>query len=206
MPNSYQNYLISHRHTFIHNSYEGSLVMRSRILAFATILLCSWVASFAQSTQTVEESKLIAAPPVPSEQRSQFEQTIKDVHFDFDRADLTAEDRRILASNADWLKAHPGVLVTVEGDADDRGDIVYNLVLSGNRAIVTKNALIELGVPADQIAFATGWGKLYPVCQQSDESCWSQNRRAHFSTWPPAEESKGATVARSTTSSITEIP
>jgi len=91
--------------------------------------------------------------------------------------------RQTLASNAQWLKAHPDIYITIEGDADERGDIVYNVDLSDKRAIATRDALLRLGVPPQQIVFATGWGKLYPICNQTDESCWSQNRRAHFARW-----------------------
>jgi len=141
----------------------------------------------AQNSGSVDGAKLVAAPPLTSEQQQQFEQEIKDIHFDFNRADVRDEDRSILSSDAEWLKAHPDVMITLEGDADARGDIVYNLVLSGARAAVTKDALVQLGVPAGQIAFATGWGKLYPVCAEQDESCWARNRRTHFAAWPRPE-------------------
>jgi hypothetical protein len=67
------------------------------------------------------------------------------------------------------------VLVTLAGDADERGDIVYNVALSDRRAIATRDALVELGVSPDRILFATGWGKLYPTGTESEESCWSQS-------------------------------
>ena len=66
---------------------------------------------------------------------------MKDVRFDFDRAELRDEDKATLAANAQWLKAHPDVYITLEGDADERGDIVYNLVLSGERASVTQRCI-----------------------------------------------------------------
>jgi len=136
----------------------------------------------------VGEVKLPPVPPLPPSEQQQFQQDVKDVHFDFDRSELRDEDRTILAGDAEWLKAHPSVYVTLEGDADERGDIVYNVVLSDRRAIVTRDALVELGVPSDRILFATGWGKLYPICVQSDESCWSQNRRTHIEPWQPTPE------------------
>ena len=111
------------------------------------------------------------------------DQNVKDIHFDFARADLRPEDQSILQADAQWLKDHPGVIVTIEGDADERGDIVYNLALSDFRATTAKDALVSLGVPAGQIVHAVGWGKLYPICMQSEESCWEQNRRAHFEAW-----------------------
>jgi peptidoglycan-associated lipoprotein len=121
-------------------------------------------------------------PPTPAAME-QVRDNVKDIHFDFDRADLRPEDRSTLEADAQWLKAHPETIVTIEGDADERGDIVYNVDLSQKRASTTKDALVAMGVPADQIVFATGWGKLYPACEQSDESCWSENRRAHFRAW-----------------------
>ncbi|MBV9341067.1 MAG: OmpA family protein [Acidobacteria bacterium] len=116
-------------------------------------------------------------------QQPEIEQNLKDVLFAFDRYDLTADDQQLLKAGADWLKANPKVYVIIAGDADDRGSIVYNLALSQRRASVTRDALIEMGVPAEQIVFATGWGKLYPICAQAEEACWSRNRRAHFSRW-----------------------
>jgi peptidoglycan-associated lipoprotein len=121
-------------------------------------------------------------PPNPAATEA-VRDNVKDIHFDFDRADLRPEERATLDADAQWLKAHPDTIVTIEGDADERGDIVYNVDLSQKRASVTKDALVAMGVSADQIVFATGWGKLYPVCEQSDESCWSENRRAHFRAW-----------------------
>lgn len=124
-------------------------------------------------------------PPTPPPVRQDFRQNVKDVYFDFNRSNLTPDDQATLQKNAEWLKAHPDVVFTIEGDADSRGSIVYNLYLSDERALAARDELKKLGVPENQIVFATGWGKLYPVCQQEDESCWSQNRRSHFAAWPP---------------------
>jgi peptidoglycan-associated lipoprotein len=144
-----------------------------------------------QTTSTPE----VAPPPAPAPQRQEFQQNVKDVYFDFNGADLTAEDRATLQKDADWLKAHPNAFFTIAGGADERGEIPYNLFLSDQRALVTRDALVREGVPENQILFATGWGKLYPVCTQSDESCWSQNRRSHLAPWPPAGENPLGTSA-----------
>lgn len=179
--------------------------MRFHILGSLAILSLSIGVTLAQSNQAPpadssrsagqssttapqNDSKLVATPEASPQKLAEFTQAIKDIHFDFDRAALRPEDQAILASNAEWLKSHPDLLIVLEGNADTRGDIVYNLVLSGERASVTRDALIQLGVPADRIVFATGWGKLYPICPEQDESCWSQNRRTHFEMWPPAPQ------------------
>ncbi|HXZ33325.1 MAG TPA: OmpA family protein [Terriglobales bacterium] len=168
--------------------------MTHRIVTLAAVLLLSAGSAFSQSLVSKANDDVFAAvdgfggvsldslPPTPSEQR-EVQQNIKDIHFDFDRADLRPEDRLILESDAQWLKANPNVFVTIEGDADERGGIVYNVVLSDRRAATTKDALVSMGVSPDQVVYATGWGKLYPICEQSDEICWNQNRRAHFAPW-----------------------
>ncbi|HXZ42068.1 MAG TPA: OmpA family protein [Terriglobales bacterium] len=167
--------------------------MRQRVLSLSVLVLLAAGSLSAQSHLVLKASDgttggigaaspIAALPPSTTEQR-EVRQNIRDIHFDFDRADLRPEDRSTLESDAQWLKAHPDTLVTIEGCADERGDIVYNVVLSDERAATAKDALVALGVPAGQIVYATGWGKLYPICFQSDEGCWSQNRRAHFEPW-----------------------
>jgi peptidoglycan-associated lipoprotein len=126
----------------------------------------------------------VPAVPVPTDtQRQDFHQSVQDIHFDFDQADIRPVDQSTLQSNAQWLQSHPNTFITIEGHADERGDIVYNLALSDIRAQATHDALMRMGVPEKQIVFATGWGKLYPVCAEADENCWAQNRRSHFTLW-----------------------
>jgi peptidoglycan-associated lipoprotein len=167
--------------------------MKLRILSIAATLLFLAGSLYAQSLLTsLSDDALVTggdagAPvsviPPSAAERQLVQQNVRDIHFDFNRADLRPEDRSTLEQDAQWLKAHPDSVITIEGDADERGGIVYNVALSEQRASVTKDALVSMGVPADQIVFATGWGKLYPVCFTSDESCWSENRRAHFAAW-----------------------
>jgi peptidoglycan-associated lipoprotein len=124
-------------------------------------------------------------PATPAPQRLEFQNHVQDIHFAFNSWGLSPEDHTILQQDADWMKAHPDLLFTIEGDADERGSIFYNLYLSQERAVATRNNLESMGVNPDQILFANGWGKLYPTCEQGDESCWAQNRRSHFAAWPP---------------------
>jgi peptidoglycan-associated lipoprotein len=83
-----------------------------------------------------------------------------------------------LRSDADYLRQHPDARLWIQGYADVRGDIFYNLVLSYRRAQFVKNQLVKSGVSESQIGFATGWGKLYPVCQANDDDCYQKQRRA----------------------------
>lgn len=131
----------------------------------------------------VENAPVLQSPVLNPAQKQMVEQSVRDIHFAFDRSDITPEQKAVLQADAEWLKAHPNNFIVIEGDADERGGIAYNVALSDRRAIAARDALLAMGVPASQIVFAEGWGKLYPICNQSDEACWQQNRRAHISLW-----------------------
>ena len=104
---------------------------------------------------------------------------LPDIHFDFDSSELREGDRQTLNRNAEALKKFDFIKVTVEGHADERGTVEYNLALGDRRARAAYDYLTSLGVPADRLKVVS-YGKEVPLCQQSTEECWSRNRRAHF--------------------------
>ncbi len=111
-----------------------------------------------------------------SPQVQEFTQNVKSVLFPFNVYNK-AVNPQVLDANADYLKQHPGTQFWIQGRADNRGDVVYNLALSYRRAQFVKSNLLQRGVPESQVGFCTGWGKIYPVCSQDDDSCWQENRR-----------------------------
>ena len=102
-----------------------------------------------------------------------------DVYFDYDESTLTDDTRDKLSRNADLLKSQPQFQLTVEGHADERGTNEYNLALGERRANAVKDYLASLGVAATRLR-TISYGEERPVCTESAESCWSQNRRAHM--------------------------
>jgi peptidoglycan-associated lipoprotein len=77
------------------------------------------------------------------------------------------------------MKANASARVTIEGHCDERGTNEYNLALGNRRAAAALSYLKTLGV--DESRFETiSYGKEKPLCTDSKESCWSQNRRAEF--------------------------
>jgi len=104
----------------------------------------------------VENASVPQAPVLNPVQKQTVEQSVRDIHFAFDRSDITPEQRAVLQADAEWLKAHPNNLIVIEGDADERGGIIYNVALSDRRAIAVRDALLAMGVPASQILFAVG--------------------------------------------------
>ena len=108
---------------------------------------------------------------------------LKDVFFEFDRYDLSADARAVLRANADWLKSNPAVRVEVEGHCDERGTNEYNLALGAKRAQAAREYLATLGVSSERLS-TTSYGEGIPVCREANESCWNQNRRARFVIMP----------------------
>jgi peptidoglycan-associated lipoprotein len=102
-----------------------------------------------------------------------------DVYFEYDESSLSDDARAKLARNADLLKSQGQFLVTIEGHADERGTNEYNLALGDRRANAVRDYLGSLGVSGDRLR-TLSYGEERPVCTQSDESCWSQNRRGHM--------------------------
>jgi peptidoglycan-associated lipoprotein len=98
------------------------------------------------------------------------------VHFAYDRSDVRDEDRSMLQRQASWLQKYPQIRVTVQGNCDERGTREYNLALGARRANAVKEYLVSLGVSAGRVD-TISYGKERPVCTESSEDCWAQNRR-----------------------------
>ncbi|HSC19902.1 MAG TPA: peptidoglycan-associated lipoprotein Pal [Rhizomicrobium sp.] len=99
------------------------------------------------------------------------------VHFEYDRYDVREEDRTTLQRQAQWLQKYPQVRVTVEGHCDERGTREYNLALGARRANAVKEYLISLGVSSGRVQ-TISYGKERPICTDSSEACYAQNRRS----------------------------
>ena len=99
------------------------------------------------------------------------------VHFDYDKYQLRADDRSVLQRQASWLQKYPQVRVTIEGHCDERGTREYNLALGARRANAVKVYLVSLGVSSGRVD-TISYGKERPICTESNEGCYAQNRRA----------------------------
>lgn len=104
---------------------------------------------------------------------------LDDVYFDFDRFSIRGDAQMALEANARRLRDDENWTLTIEGHCDERGTIAYNLVLGERRAEAVKKYLQDLGVPGWKINIVS-YGKEKPFCQDHNEECWQENRRAHF--------------------------
>jgi peptidoglycan-associated lipoprotein len=123
-----------------------------------------------------------AAPPAPVSNQGDaqlFAQNVQDIFFAYDSYDIEPQYQKVLQADARFLQQHPNIKFTIEGHCDERGSIEYNLALGDNRANATRQALAQLGISGDRVR-TISYGKERPFCTESNESCWQQNRRAHF--------------------------
>ncbi len=97
-------------------------------------------------------------------------------HFEFDRAQLTDQDRQKLQALAKAMKAHPAARIRVAGNCDELGTVEYNLALGQRRAEVARKYLVELGVPASRVD-TISYGEERPVATGHDAESHAANRR-----------------------------
>jgi peptidoglycan-associated lipoprotein len=124
-------------------------------------------------------------PPAPPrvDEDQLFRQNVKDIYFDFDKADIKPDQVSVAQSNANFLKNNPNIRFTIAGNCDDRGSAEYNLGLGDRRANAVKEYLVNQGVAANRIS-TVSYGKERPICQEKNEECYMRNRRDAFTRNP----------------------
>ncbi len=98
------------------------------------------------------------------------------VHFAVNQYNVEDSDKAVLGRQAAWLSKYPAVKISIEGHCDERGTREYNLALGARRANAVKEYLVSQGVSAGRLD-TISYGKERPICTDSNEACWAQNRR-----------------------------
>ncbi len=99
------------------------------------------------------------------------------MYFGFDTDRIAASEASKAATAAQFMKAHPELVLVIEGHCDDRGTEEYNRALGERRAIAVENNQRSAGVDLANIR-TVSYGEDKPAVTGSGESVWSQNRRA----------------------------
>jgi peptidoglycan-associated lipoprotein len=102
-----------------------------------------------------------------------------DIFFDFDKALVREDAKKVLRENAKWLRSNPNVKIQIEGHWEERGTTEYNLALGERRAQAAKRFLVAMGIDARRIS-TISYGEERPFCMGTGEDCYQKNRRAHF--------------------------
>jgi len=101
------------------------------------------------------------------------------IHFDYNKSDLTPEDLTQLQQKLEILQGHPYLTVQVAGNCDERGSDEYNMALGERRAAAGKRWLEAHGIAGDRITIVS-YGKERPLDPGHDEAAWAKNRRDDF--------------------------
>lgn len=101
------------------------------------------------------------------------------IYFDFDKSDVKAEYRSIVAAHAAYVAGSSSARVTLEGHADERGTREYNLGL-GERRGNSVNAMLSAGGARGNQLDVVSYGEERPTCRVSNEDCWWKNRRVEI--------------------------
>lgn len=104
---------------------------------------------------------------------------LKTIHFPYDSIVLSSEAKSDLKNNAEIMKAKTSLRIQIEGHADQRGGIQYNIALGEKRANSVKKFMEELGITGDRLT-TISYGKERPIDSSTTEEAYSKNRRANF--------------------------
>jgi outer membrane protein OmpA-like peptidoglycan-associated protein len=125
-----------------------------------------------QTARVQAELDALKATPTPRG----FVMTLGDVLFDTGRAELNSGAGRKMDQLSQFLVEHPDRRVQIDGFTDSVGTDSYNEDLSQRRADAVKAALIGRGVQPSRIG-TEGYGKAYPVANNTDSGGRQLNRR-----------------------------
>lgn len=118
-------------------------------------------------------AKVPPPPPAPKKKM-----VLRDVHFDYDKADIRSDAKPILDEAVSVLK-DGGEAVIVQGHTDSRGSDAYNMRLSRRRADAVRSYLASHGIKSSRIR-TVGLGESKPVASNATEDGRSQNRRVEL--------------------------
>ena len=105
---------------------------------------------------------------------------IKDILYDYDKADIRADAAVRLDTLVQTLVDNPKISVELSSHTDQRGKDAYNLKLSQRRADSAVAYIIGKGVAATRIT-AKGYGETRPVVKDAKtEEEYQKNRRTEF--------------------------
>ncbi len=135
-------------------------------------------AKLAEEAKGAEGAKLAEEAKIEAESAAVVEK-LEMIHFDFDKSDIKAEYRDVLAKNSEILKAHPSAKVVVEGHCDEVGTQEYNIALGMRRSTATKNYLESLGVNGAELS-TISYGQEKPLDPAHTKEARAKNRRAQF--------------------------
>lgn len=116
----------------------------------------------------------VGCPEIPS---------LDGVHFQLNKALLTAEAKDVLNEVSDIVKRNPHIRVDIVGHTDSSGSDSYNQTLSEKRAQSTLQYLVRTGIGEDRMS-ASGRGESMPRESNETSAGRKANRRVELTARP----------------------
>lgn len=107
------------------------------------------------------------------------ETIIRFVYFPYNKYNITAKYIEVLDDVGELLDTYQDLHVVIDGHTDHVGSQAFNMVLSENRALSTKEYLLIHGVEDDRIK-TRAFGKLKPYSTNETEEGRALNRRVEM--------------------------
>ena len=101
------------------------------------------------------------------------------VSFAYNSDQLTDNSYSVLDNVAKSLKKNPDIHLEIAGYTDDRGEPLYNRILSRRRAEAVMIYLVEQGISAKRLT-AVGYGSDNPIADNDTAEGRQQNRRVEL--------------------------
>lgn len=101
------------------------------------------------------------------------------VFFDYDQSSIRSDQQDVLNRKVPLLRANPAIRLRVEGHADERGSVEYNLALSVRRANAIRDYLSGFGIDANRFDIVA-MGEERPLEAGASEDAYARNRRGEF--------------------------
>ncbi len=127
--------------------------------------------------QAIADAEAAAALDKQTQAQIQEVEVQDRVLFGYDSSDLSDEAKKILDTQAAWLKSDTALKITIEGHCDERGTREYNIALGDKRANSAKSYLTSNGVDAARIK-TISYGKERPAFFGTSEDVLAKNRRS----------------------------
>ncbi|MBN1282652.1 MAG: OmpA family protein [Proteobacteria bacterium] len=105
--------------------------------------------------------------------------TLGSVHFDFDRAALKPEGKRVLDEDIKLAKQNRSLDLSIEGHCDIVGSDLYNQQLSERRARAVYDYLLKNGIDAGRMR-TVGYGRTKPLLPNDSPANRAKNRRVEI--------------------------
>ena len=104
---------------------------------------------------------------------------MKNIFFDFDKAELKTASYPELNRVLDYLKRGTIEKILISGHTDSVGDENYNMRLSGRRAKAVMDYFLQNGISKDRLAYKA-FGESQPKVSNDTPENRQKNRRVEF--------------------------